>query len=154
MHQLGDDVGEERVERRAVLGAELGEAVVADGEVADDPAEGHVGEDEVGDAAGAADADREGVQPEGELHPRAQLAAPGAVLGGARVGQERRQVERAQDVPEQPRGVLGRKQVFRDLEAKGRLRTLRLADLRTGDSGLRHGDSTSDEFALFPRRIH
>ncbi len=128
VHQRREDVGHQLVERGAVVDAKRRQRVVADLEIADDPAEGVVGMHSSRDLPSAADAGRDRVQPQHELHVRRQRLAPGLALDRFDAAQELAQVERADDVPQPPSRMRRRQGVRRHLEPDHRLVALRLRD--------------------------
>jgi hypothetical protein len=69
VHQRRKDVGHQLVERRTVVDTKRRQRVMPDLEIADDPAVRTVAPNER-DLPRAADARRDRIQPEHELHPR------------------------------------------------------------------------------------
>ena len=134
LHERGEDVGHELVERLAVTAAELRQTLVAHALAARDPLEGAVGADATGDLARAAHAHRDRVEPQRQEHARAEDRASGVPVDGLRILGERRQVEAPEQLPEHARRVLRRQGVLRHLEAHHTLLTNRLFE-----ANARHG---------------
>ena len=73
---------EQRLHDRGVIGTEIGERVVVDGDSADEPAKGIVPEAQIGELPSAGKAREGGIQPQGDEQTRIDSRPAGHVAAG------------------------------------------------------------------------
>ena len=137
VQQRAEHVRHQRLQRLAMLHAKCRQSRVAHLLVPHDPSEGIVRQRPACDLSRAADAVRDRVQPQCQLHRRAEHLATRAAFHRLGLCAERRQIQRVQHPPDQPSPVIFRQCVFRNLEANDSLRAHRL----------RHAHARSRRFA-------
>jgi len=142
LHEHRQDVGHQRVEGRPLMGAKPRKSMMPDLDVPDDPAEAVVALRERRDLTRAADPTRHRVQPQGELHPCRDGGATPLALHRLHVGEELREVDRADHVPQDPRRVRARQHVVRDLEPDHALRSIRLLHTQLPGTFVFHSSAT------------
>jgi hypothetical protein len=97
-----------------MLHPEIGQRVIVERDAAANPLEGDLaglGVAAAGQFAGAADAPKGGIQPQGGENPRVGRRMPGVVAGRLDLGQQRREVHFGDVLPDDPRFMVVWEQV-------------------------------------------
>ena len=110
-HQGRHALGQQSVQQLDMIGAEIGQGVVVDRDVAEEPAIGVVGTAQLGELAGAADAVDGGVGPQRHEDLGIDAGPPGIAGDGLDRLVQGAEVQPHDELPDDPGGVIGRDQV-------------------------------------------
>ena len=119
---------EQRLQELGVIGAEIGERVVVDGDSSGEPAEGIVTDAQIGELASAGEAGEGGIQPQGDEQTRIDGRSSGDAAAGPNAVIQRGEVQSLDVRPDGAGGVIGFKEL---IDGHGREELLAIRDEQT-----------------------
>ena len=124
---------------RGVIGPEIGERMVVDGDSPGEPAEGIVVEAQIGELPGAGKAREGGIQPQGDEQPRIDGRPAGQVAAGPDAVIQRGEIQPLDVRPDGAGGVIGLEELI-DSHGREELLAIRDREARWGAAvGLARG---------------
>ena len=116
---------EQLLHDRGVIGPEIGERVVVDGDAPGEPAKGIVTAAQIGEFPGAGEAREGGIQPQGDEQPRIDGRPPGQAAAGPDAVKQRGEVQPLDVRPDGAGGVIGLEEL---IDGPGREELLAIRD--------------------------
>ena len=151
---------EQRLHELGVVGPEIGERVVVDGDAPGEPAKGIVTDAQIGEFAGAGEAREGGIQPQGDEQTRIDGRPSGNAAAGPDAVRQRGEVQPLDVGPDGAGGVVGLEEL---IDGHGREELLAIGDgearwggaVGLGAAGVRgvgHGRAERRAWAVAERR--